>query len=76
MNSISVVMSAYNAENTIAETIESVLIQSFSDFEFIIVNIGSAENIRSIIYSYDDKRIRVFDTDQDYIQSLNLGIKV
>ena len=69
-------MSAYNAENTIAETIESVLIQSFSDFEFIIVNIGSAENIRSIIYSYDDKRIRVFDTDQDYIQSLNLGIKV
>ena len=72
---ISVVMTAYNAENTIAEAIESVLKQSFADFEFIIVNDGSTDNTRSIIESYHDKRIRLIDSDHNYIQSLNTGVK-
>jgi glycosyltransferase involved in cell wall biosynthesis len=68
-------MSVYNAEDAIAETIESVLKQSFRDFEFIIVNDGSIDNTHSIICSFDDKRIRLIDNNHDYIQSLNLGIK-
>ena len=76
MSSISVVMTAYNAENTIAEAIESVLKQSFADFEFIIVNDGSTDNTRSIIESYNDKRIRLIDNDHDTIQSLNMGLKM
>jgi len=72
---ISVVMTAYNAENTIAEAIESVLKQSFADFEFIIVNDGSTDNTRSIIESHHDKRIRLIDNSHDTIQSLNTGMK-
>jgi glycosyltransferase involved in cell wall biosynthesis len=68
-------MTAYNAEKTIAEAIESVLKQSFPDFEFIIVSDGLTDNIRSIISSYDDKRIRLVGGDQDQIQSINSGIK-
>ena len=75
MNAISVVMAVYNTENTIAEAIESILNQSFSDFEFIIVNDGSTDNTRSVVCSYNDKRIRLIDNTHDYIQSLNTGMK-
>ncbi|MDR0540850.1 MAG: glycosyltransferase family 2 protein [Dysgonamonadaceae bacterium] len=76
MNNISVVMSVYNAEDTIAETIESVLKQSFRDFEFIIVHDGSVDNIHAITGFCNDKRIRLIDNNShDYIQSLNWGIK-
>ena len=68
-------MSAFNAEKTIAESIESVLNQSFPDFEFIIVDDGSTDNTRSIVSSYNDKRIRLIDNDNDHIQSLNTGLK-
>lgn len=74
MSCISVVMTAYNAEETIAEAIESVLKQSFSDFEFIIVNDGSTDNTLSIINSYHDERIRLIDNRHDYIESLNIGM--
>jgi len=69
-------MTAYNAEDTIAESIESVLKQSFQNFEFIIVNDGSTDNTRSIINSYNDKRIRLIDNEHDTVQSLNIGLKV
>lgn len=74
MNEISVVMVAYNAEIFISEAIESVLKQSFSDFEFIIVDDGSTDNTKKIIRSYTDSRIRVVENRHNYIESLNLGI--
>lgn len=46
---ISVIMSVYNAEKYIAQAIESILQQSFKDFEFIIVNDGSTDNSLAII---------------------------
>jgi len=76
MSLFSVVMTAFNAEDTIAESIESVLKQSYSDFEFIIINDGSTDNTRSIICSYTDERIRLIDNNHDYIQSLNIGLNV
>ncbi|QHQ25099.1 glycosyltransferase family 2 protein [Pectobacterium parvum] len=56
---ISVVMPAYNAENTIAESIVSVLNQTVSDLELIICNDGSKDNTAAIIkkYMYSDNRI-------------------
>ena len=68
-------MSAFNAEKTISEAIESVLNQSFTDFEIIIVDAGSTDNTRAIICSNDDKRIRITENNGDYIQSLNFAIK-
>ena len=75
MSAISVLMIACNAEAYITEAIESVLNQSFSDFELIIVNDGSSDNTRAIINSCADKRIRIIDNERNYVQSLNLGLK-
>lgn len=74
-NSVSVVMTARNEEDYISTSIESVLNQSFSDFELIIVDDGSTDQTRSVIRSYKDKRIRLIDNEQDYILSLNKGLK-
>lgn len=56
---ISVLITAYNGEKYLAETIESVLNQSFKDFELIIVNDGSTDGTEKIIKNYmkKDKRI-------------------
>ncbi|MFV9965334.1 MAG: glycosyltransferase family 2 protein [Francisella endosymbiont of Hyalomma asiaticum] len=54
-------MSVYNAEKYIAQAIESILQQSFKDFEFIIVNDGSTDNSLAIIKKYEeiDSQIRI-----------------
>lgn len=57
---ISVIIPAYNAEKTIKKTIESVLSQTFSDFELIIINDGSQDSTLDIVYSIQDSRIKVF----------------
>ena len=57
---VSVVLTCYNSERTIGKTIESVLNQTLSDFEFIIWNDGSTDSTEKIIKSYDDPRIRYF----------------
>ena len=54
---ISVVLPVYNAEETVAEAIDSILQQTFMDFELIIINDGSIDNSEEIILSYSDERI-------------------
>jgi glycosyltransferase involved in cell wall biosynthesis len=56
---ISVVMVACNVERFLAEAIESVLRQTFTDFEFIVVDFGSTDNSKSIISSYAAKDSRL-----------------
>lgn len=75
MSKISVVMSVYNSEKYVSEAIESVLKQSFDDFEFIIVNDGSTDNTAEIIRSFPDNRILMIDKEHNYIDSLNAGMK-
>lgn len=58
---VSVVMCCYNAEQYIEQAIDSVLNQTYKDFEFIIWNDGSTDNTRKIIESYSDERIRLFN---------------
>ena len=55
---VSVLMPAYNTANYIAEAINSILNQTFSDFELIIINDGSTDNTHQIISSFTDTRIR------------------
>ena len=52
---ISVVLPVYNAEETVAEAIDSILQQTFMDFELIIINDGSIDNSEEIILSYSDE---------------------
>ena len=76
---ISVIMSAYNGEKYIIESIESVLNQTFRDFEFIIINDGSTDKTLEIIKKYAriDKRIRLIDNGKNIglIKSLNKGLE-
>jgi len=58
---IDVVMSAYNAEDYILQSIESILNQTFSNFRFVIVNDCSSDRTLDIIKSFDDSRIFIID---------------
>ena len=55
---VTVEMIVYNAERFIALAIESVLAQTFKDFELLIIDDGSTDSTRQIIESYSDSRIR------------------
>jgi glycosyltransferase involved in cell wall biosynthesis len=57
---VSVIIPAFNSEKTIQETIESVLNQTFSNFELIIINDGSQDATLDIINSIKDSRLKVF----------------
>jgi glycosyltransferase involved in cell wall biosynthesis len=73
---VSVLMSAYNAEKYIAEAIDSILNQTFSDFEFIVINDGSTDTTAEIVRSYTDPRIVFIDNaeNQGLIAALNQGL--
>lgn len=64
---ISVVMPVYNGEKYLKAAIDSILNQSYTNFEYIIINDGSTDSSESIILSYTDARII-------YIKQVNLGI--
>lgn len=73
---ISVVLSTYNDEKYIADSIKSILNQTYPYFEFIIVNDGSKDNTIDIIRSFDDPRIVIIDKpNTGLIDSLNIGVK-
>lgn len=73
---ISVIMPVYNAEHYLNDSIESVLNQTLSEFEFIIIDDGSTDNSKQIIQSYNDERIKLVENKHDFIGSLNKGIKL
>lgn len=81
MNSplISVIMSVYNCEKYVLVAIESILNQSYSNFEFVIINDGSTDSSIEIIKKYQHKDSRIVLIDQKNIgltKSLNKGIKI
>lgn len=69
-------MSVYNAERYVSKAIESILLQTFKDFEFIIINDGSEDNSSEIIRSYDDDRIILIEQQNcGLISALNKGLE-
>ena len=70
-------MSVYNGEQYLKEAIESILNQSFKNFEFIIINDGSTDETKHFIKSYNDIRIVYLENEKNIglTKSLNLGIK-
>jgi glycosyltransferase involved in cell wall biosynthesis len=76
MPKISVVMPAYNAEKYIGEAIESILNQTFSDFEFIIIDDGSSDGTVEVVKSYTDPRIRFYQNEHNMgvAATLNRGL--
>lgn len=75
---ISVLMPVYNGDKYLGEAIESILNQTFSNFEFIIINDGSTDKTEDIIQSYTDSRIVYIKNENNLqlIKSLNKGLAV
>lgn len=75
---VSVIMSVYNGERFLKEAIESILNQTFTDFEFLIINDGSTDDSVKIIESFKDERIKLINNEKNLklIASLNKGIKI
>lgn len=75
---VSIIMSVYNGEEFLKDSILSVLNQTYKDFEFIIVNDGSTDNSLEIIEDLQksDGRIRIINNNQNLglTKSLNLGL--
>jgi glycosyltransferase involved in cell wall biosynthesis len=74
---ISVIMPVYNAEKFLKEAIDSILNQTITDFEFIILNDGSIDSSWDIISSYTDPRIKLMHdvVNLGYCARLNEGLR-
>jgi Glycosyl transferase family 2 len=73
---ISVVMSVYNGDRYLAEAVESILNQSFGDFEFIVIDDGSTDRSAFLLAEYrrSDPRVQVHhQANRGLVESLNRG---
>ena len=77
MPKVSVIMPVFNGEKFLRTAIESILNQTYTDFELIIIDDGSTDNTPDIIESYKDQRIIFFrKSNQGVASSLNTGIRL
>ena len=78
MPKVTVLMAVYNGERFLREAMESVLCQTFRDFQFLIINDGSTDKTRDLILSYDDTRIVLVDNKHNVGQTrtLNRGLEL
>ena len=75
---LTVLMSVYNGEKYLREAVDSILSQTFRDFEFLIINDGSSDGTAQILESYDDPRMRIVYNEENIglTRSLNKGLKL
>lgn len=75
---VSVLMPVYNGEKFLKEAIESILYQTYTDFEFLIINDGSTDKSEEIILGFNDSRIRYIKNESNIklIATLNKGIEL
>jgi glycosyltransferase involved in cell wall biosynthesis len=72
---ISVLMPVWNGERFLAQAVESILNQSFTDFELLAVDGGSTDRTRDILSQYNDARIRILNAPPGIVAALNLGLQ-
>ncbi len=74
---VTILMPVCDGEQFLHEAIDSILAQTFADFEFLILDDASADSSRSIVLGYDDPRIRLLanDCNLGVTRTLNLGIR-
>jgi glycosyltransferase involved in cell wall biosynthesis len=78
MPEVSVILPAYNAENSIERAVRSILNQTFENFELILIDDGSDDRTASLINGFGDPRIRILRNRQNLglTASLNRGLKI
>lgn len=74
---ISVIIPIYNCEKYLERLINSILNQSYTSFELILINDGSKDNSGEIIKTYQDKRIKILDKENTGVSdSRNKGLEI
>ena len=74
---ISVVLVTYNHEKYVAEAVQSILGQTFDNFELIIINDGSTDETEKVIKSFNDARIKyVYQHNQGPSAAINAGTEL
>jgi glycosyltransferase involved in cell wall biosynthesis len=75
---VTILMPVCDGEQFLHEAIDSILAQTFADFEFLIIDDASADSSRSIVLCYDDPRIRLLANDRNLgvTRTLNRGIRL
>lgn len=75
---ISVVMSTHNDAPYLGAAIDSILEQTYPDFEFIIINDASSDETATILQGFDDPRLRIIhnETNLGLARSLNRGLEL
>lgn len=77
MPKVSVIMSVNNGDMYLRDAIDSILNQTFRDFEFVIINDGSTDRTEEILVGYEDSRMRIFHQGNNGLtKSLNKGIQL
>lgn len=75
---ITVLLPVYNCEMYVREAVDSILNQSYTDFEFLIIDDASTDATVAIVKSYADSRIQLIEKpiNSGYTNSLNYGLKI
>lgn len=75
---VTILMSVYNGGKYLRQAIDSILNQTFEDFEFLIINDGSTDKTLEILQSYNDPRIKIVNNKKNIglTKSLNKGINL
>jgi glycosyltransferase involved in cell wall biosynthesis len=74
---VTVLMPVFNSREYLPAAVESILCQSFADFEFLIINDGSTEPIADVLDDFKDDRIRLVDQENmGLTRSLNKGLRL
>ena len=73
---VSVLMPVYNGELYLAEAVDSILNQTYTNFEFLIIDDGSTDSSAELIKSYDDHRIQLISLpcNNGLVNALNMGL--
>lgn len=75
---VTVLMPVYNAAFHVKEAVESVLTQSYTDFDLLIIDDGSTDSSIEIIKEFDDPRIKIHSLEQNrgLVNALNVGLSM
>lgn len=73
---VSILITVYNAEKYIYDCIDSIINQTYKDFEVIIINDGSTDKTSEILSTIKDQRFVIVHRTHNYIASLNYGLKI
>jgi len=73
---VSILLPIHNAENTLSECIDSILQQTYLNFEIIALDDGSTDRSVEVLNSYTDERIKLYRCRHNYIRNLNRGLSL